>query len=125
MEPNPKFLKLLREILAATLAGEAPWREGFDEDTYRISKHYGMLEVHREQNRFPTGGMTYSAELIDQKGAVTESATTVDAPASTNGPGFPHVELLRSLFEAAAKSVRRSDAVLDQMLAEFTAKGRG
>lgn len=124
METNAKFLKLLEEVRDATREDQAAWEESLDDNTFRITKPYGMLEVRREMNSFPSAGITYTAALIDDRGRVIEALMTVDGPKTSNGPGFLHVDLLRELYEAAERHIHRSDVVLDLMLADFAGKGR-
>ena len=121
---SPKFEKLLQEVDEATQSGLVAWEEGLDEDSYRIAKPYGTLEITREVNAFPLGGITYSAQLFDRGGSAVESAMSVDGGRSAPSESFPHAALFKSIFEGAARRVHGSEGVLDRMLAEFSGPRR-
>lgn len=125
MGTNPKFWQLLGDIQKATLAGKVQWHEGFDDDSYRLTKPYGLLEVARQGGPASHEDVTYLAELMDDRGQIAESATAKYGPGDSGAPESFHFMLLETLFKAAQESAHPSGGVLDQMLADFSPQVRG
>ena len=122
MATNPKFWMLLGEIQRATVAGETRWHEGFDDDSYRITKPYGLLEVSRRGESAAGEDLTYVAELMDDQGAIAASAIAKMEVSSEHTSPSHEFTRLESLFQAAERSVHPPGGVLDKMLADFSAK---
>ncbi len=107
-EATDKFVKLLKELIIATKNGKVSWSETPDENEFRVVLGPGMVRVGRHEvvGEDVQSYKYFSAKLLNRDANLVEEL---------------HEEqqgLIAELFEAARRSARGSDRLLDDMLAD-------
>ena len=117
MAVNEKIQRLVSDLLAATETGRVRWEDTADENTFRTSLRSGMVQVGKSAAPPEEEGMDacHQVSLFDRRGRLIEELTV---------PALKGWEELAHLFEAARRSARKTDEVLDQILAEIKSGGQ-
>lgn len=109
MTTHPKLLTMLHTLSEATAKGRAPWTESrFISDMFELPLTEVVIVLQRS---FDDGGWNYSITM--KKG----TARTIEVEEFKEGEeGF---DLIRDLYQGAARKARRVDEVIDNVIAEL------
>ena len=111
---NPKFSKLLREILE--YPDVVVWQETPSDDRFVAVLKSGCVEIEKQTylpNELAEEADSFSATLLDRSGRVLESISSIEI----DDEGLEAV--LKKLFFLARSQSRKSDEVLDSLIEEI------
>lgn len=111
MSIHDKLLKLVIHLARETARGKIAWEDTADDETFRVGLANGVvtIEMFRDEDFNGDALFNYRLTVFNERGQVAETFV----PATSDGK-----KLIYELYEAARRSARRTNDVIDALLKE-------